>query len=252
MGALSNLRALARGPRPEGRLRLRARIVATYPLGARLYATIRFAILRTNILSVLDVLLPEEGRILDVGCGFGLLAGYFAAQSPRRRVTGIDREAGRIAHAARMAEALGLPASFVVGDATDLPAGEVFDAAYAVDLLHHVPAAEHADVLRRLRARLVPGGLLLVKEIGTQPFPKLAFTWALDRVMAPRDALSYRRPEDWAALLAEAGFEVRVRELDDVLPYPHVLLVCRRVERPAPALAPGPQRGSPDGAGQTE
>src|SRR5688572_799181 len=54
-----------------GREALR-RIVRTLPAIERAYASVRFLIMRPKLLSVLDLLLPEDGRILDIGCGFGL------------------------------------------------------------------------------------------------------------------------------------------------------------------------------------
>lgn len=206
----------------------RRRIAAAYPGGAGLYARLRFLIIRENILAPMDALLPARGRILEVGCGFGLFAGYFAARGEGREVLGVDRDARRISLASRMSEALGLPARFAVSDVRALPQAERFDGAYALDVLHHVPAEHHLGVLRDVRDRLAPGATLLVKEIATAPRLGLAFTWALDRVMAPQDQLSYRSPEDWLALLAEAGFRASARRIRDVLPYPHVLIECVR------------------------
>jgi 2-polyprenyl-3-methyl-5-hydroxy-6-metoxy-1,4-benzoquinol methylase len=206
----------------------RRRIAAAYPGGAGIYARLRYLIIRPNILAPMDALLPARGRILEVGCGYGLFAGYFAARGERREVLGVDRDERRIALASRMAEALGLPARFAVSDVRQLPAAERFDAAYALDVLHHVPAEHHLGVLRDVRERLAPGGTFLVKEIATTPRLGLAFTWALDRVMAPQDQLSYRSPDEWLALLAEAGFRARAQRIPDVLPYPHVLIECVR------------------------
>mgnify|MGYP005811833005 CR=1 FL=1 len=205
------------------------RIAASFPPRARLYALIRFGIIRSGILRPMHELLPRRGRVLEVGCGYGLFAAWFAARAPGRTVLGVGRDAGRVALANRMAQRLGVAARFEAVDARALPAGERFDAIYALDVLHHVPRAAHDALLRDLRDRLEPGGLLLVKEIDTRPAFGLAFTRAPDRVMAPRDELSYRGVDDWRATLARAGFSVEARRIPDLLPYPHVLLACRRL-----------------------
>lgn len=205
-----------------------SRIARSYDWLVRAYVLIRFTIIRARILGVMDVLLPERGRILDVGCGFGLFAGYFSATAPGRTVFGVDRDARRVDMARRMAENLGISAEFAVADVRSLPPTERFDAAYILDVLHHIPYDAHRGVLEEIHRRLNPGGVLLVKDVTTYPTYKLEFTRALDKVMSPRDQLSYRHHDDWKDLLEHVGFDVRVRHLDDHLPYPHVLLICTR------------------------
>ena len=86
------LRLLSREPAPARRydapevygVGAMANVVRALPLFERTYATIRFSILRPKLLSVMDLLLPDEGRILDIGCGFGLFAAYFAQTQPGR------------------------------------------------------------------------------------------------------------------------------------------------------------------------
>src|SRR6478735_1152873 len=111
------IRALSRGPRPSpqrfeapevyGRAAI-ARIAKALPPVERVYANIRFSILRPKLLSVMDLLLPDEGRILDIGCGFGLFAAYFGQTQPARQIVGVDPNAERIATARRVSDAVGL------------------------------------------------------------------------------------------------------------------------------------------------
>ncbi len=79
------------------------KIARALPPLERVYSRIRFSILRPKLLSVMDLLLPDAGRILDVGCGFGLFAAYFGQTHPRREIVGIDPNARRIAMAERVA-----------------------------------------------------------------------------------------------------------------------------------------------------
>jgi SAM-dependent methyltransferase len=69
------------------------KIARALPPLERVYANIRFSILRPKLLSVMDLLLPDEGRILDIGCGFGLFAAYFGQTQPGRRIVGVDPNA---------------------------------------------------------------------------------------------------------------------------------------------------------------
>jgi 2-polyprenyl-3-methyl-5-hydroxy-6-metoxy-1,4-benzoquinol methylase len=208
-----------------------ARIVRALPPVERVYSLVRFSILRPKILSVMDLLLTDEGRILDVGCGFGLFAAYFGQTQPRRRIVGVDPSARRIGIARAVAGKLGLREhSFVVGDVRDAPLEGPFEAAYVLDVMHHLPTADQRRVLERLGALLAPGGMLLLKDITTEPRSHLLFTEALDRLMVGfREPLAYRHHREWGAMLTELGFKVRMVRVPDVLPYPHVVIAATKL-----------------------
>jgi 2-polyprenyl-3-methyl-5-hydroxy-6-metoxy-1,4-benzoquinol methylase len=211
-----------------------ANIVRALPPIERAYSRVRFSILRPKLLSVMDLLLTDEGRILDVGCGFGLFAAYFGQMHPRRRIVGVDPDARRIGIARRVTERLGLSEHrFLVGDVRDAPLEGPFDAAYVLDVMHHLPRADQRAVLERLVELLSPGGMLLVKDITTEPRTGLLFTELLDRLMVGWDEpLSYRHHHEWAAMLADLGLRTRMVRVPDVLPYPHVVIAAVK-----PALA---------------
>jgi 2-polyprenyl-3-methyl-5-hydroxy-6-metoxy-1,4-benzoquinol methylase len=211
-----------------------AKIARALPLVERAYAKVRFSILRPKLLSVMDLLLPDEGRILDVGCGFGLFASYFGQMQPRRRIMGVDPNARRIGLARHVAESVGLGEkggfSFHVGDVRDAELAGPFAGIYVLDVMHHIPEADQVPVLERLRDLLAPGGVLVIKDITTEPHYQLLFTKLLDRVMVGLDEpLGYRHHRAWGELLTSRGFKVRMVRVPDVLPYPHVVIAATRI-----------------------
>ena len=205
-------------------------IARALPLVERAYANVRFSILRPKLLSVMDLLLTDEGRILDVGCGFGLFAAYFGQTHPARRIVGVDPNVRRIDLARRVSRKLGLSEHvFHVGDVRDAQLEGPFDAVYVLDVMHHIPEGDQLPVLERLRDLLVPGGMLLIKDITTEPRAGLLFTKALDRLMVGwREPLAYRHHRAWGAILASLGFKVRIVRVPDVLPYPHVVIAATK------------------------
>jgi SAM-dependent methyltransferase len=234
--ALDALRARLAGrppleaPEVYGR-RAIGNIVRALPPLERAYSRVRFSILRPKLLSVMDLLLTDEGRILDVGCGFGLFAAYFGQTHPRRRIVGVDPDARRIGIARQVAARLSLRAhEFLVGDIRDAPVNGPFDAAYVLDVMHHLPAEDQRRVLERLRALLAPGGVLVMKDITTEPRLGLWFTTALDRLMVGmREPLAYRHHREWGQMLSDLGFKVRMVRVPDVLPYPHVVIAATKI-----------------------
>jgi len=212
-----------------GRAAIR-RIARALPLVERAYAEIRFSIFRPKLLSVMDLLLPDEGRILDVGCGFGLFAAYFGQTNPRRSIVGVDPDARRVTLASRVAASLDLANhEFHVGDVRSAPLEGPFAAAYVLDVMHHIPSRDQRAVLERMRDLLVPGGVLLIKDITTEPRYELLFTEILDRLMVGwNEELAYRHHKEWGEMLAELGFKVRIVRVPDVLPYPHVVIAATK------------------------
>ena len=200
------------------------------PLFERAYAYARFSIMRPKLLSVMDLLLPDSGRILDVGCGFGLFAAYFGQTHPARQIVGVDPDARRVQMAERVAAELGLVRHrFLAADARDAALAGPFDAAYVLDVMHHIPKDDQAALLSRLRDLLAPRGVLVLKDITTEPRFGLKFTEFLDRLMVGWDEpLSYRHHREWGALLRGLGFHVRMVRVPDVLPYPHVVIAATK------------------------
>jgi len=193
----------------------------------RAYCWARFGILRQRFLDEIGQYLPDEGVVLDIGCGFGLFSLYYAATRPRRLVRGLDVNARRIGVARRAAGRLGLDnAAYETGDARDFKGDGEVSAAYMLDIVHHVSASSVPPLLRALRRSLPAGGRLLVKDVDDRPAYKRAFTWVLDKAMDPRASVHYWGSEALAGALGDAGFGVRRHLMVDWLPYPHVLYIC--------------------------
>jgi SAM-dependent methyltransferase len=95
---------------------------------------------------------PDEGALLDVGCGTGSLACTMAERWPRRRIVGVDCSEPFIAVA--RSRALAHPPVFAVGDATVLPLDAAAFAGAASQLvLNFVPAAAAVAEMRRVTRR---------------------------------------------------------------------------------------------------
>ncbi|MDQ5895710.1 MAG: hypothetical protein QG596_1971 [Actinomycetota bacterium] len=102
--------------------------------------------------------LMNEGSILDVGCGTGVLAGRLAAAG--YEVTGVDPSEGMLSHVAGVAPRI----EAVLGDATSLPFEDGrFDLTMCVAVMHHVadPGMVRESLGEMVRVTR-PGGLVLI------------------------------------------------------------------------------------------
>lgn len=220
-----------------------SRVTAQYrsPI-VRAYIHGRFRIIHLPMIRVLDGLLPREGRILDVGCGFGLFSLCFALSAPARRIYGFDLNPRRIAAAIRAREGLGLTnVEFAAADATRQRIGEVsggtsssagsgagYDGIITLDLLHHVSPWAKYRLLQSFHRNLTPDGVLVIKDVTTYPLHRIWFTWIMDKIVSPKSPTYYQSHKDFVRMLERIGFTVTVRILKDPLPYPHVILLCRK------------------------
>jgi SAM-dependent methyltransferase len=195
----------------------------------RAYCTVRFAILRQRFLFEIGQYLPASGPVLDVGCGFGLFALYFALRNPDLFVHGFDLNARRIEIARRAAATLGVGnVRFELGNAASFDFKEPIAAAYMLDLVHHIPPNSVPPLIGTIAANLAPHGRLLVKEIDPTYRLKRAFTWLLDKAMDAGAPVHYWPPEQLQRLLESFGFDVHRHMMIDYLPYPHILYVSRK------------------------
>lgn len=130
---------------------------------------------------------PRGNRVLDVGCGGGVLAEEFAAMG--FAVTGIDPSDKSLAVARAHAAATGLHIDYRTGYGDALPfEDETFDVVYCCDVLEHIQQwdaviGEMARVLRR-------HGVLFFDTVNRTTYSqvfviKLAQEWAYTRFFPP-------------------------------------------------------------------
>jgi 2-polyprenyl-3-methyl-5-hydroxy-6-metoxy-1,4-benzoquinol methylase len=174
-----------------------------------------------------------DGRVLGVGSGHGLLARWLAELNPGVSVDGVDLDPDRVAIAAAT-EQRSPRVRLRVQDVRALDEREAFDAVAAVDLIHHVPLADHAALLEALARALKPGGTLLIKDVARTPRWKHAVNSLHDRLVAGESTTFTRDPEDLAESVEQAGFTVeRCYRTGALNPYPHFILRARRTRPPA-------------------
>lgn len=187
--------------------------------------------------TALERLVPEEGRILEVGCGQGLFSFYLALGSPERRVRGIDIDAEKIGvarRAAARAARLGADLEFAVAGPGELPDGP-WDAVAVVDVLYLMDAAAQKRLLAGCAERLVPGGSLVVKEMALRPRWKFIVNTLQEtlsvrvlRITAGGDGFTFSAPSQIGVWMQEEGLLVSEASLHRGYLHPHHVVVGRR------------------------
>jgi SAM-dependent methyltransferase len=203
--------------------------------------------------------LPPRARIVDIGCGQGLVAslcwaidaaaprGAWPAGWPAAPVgctyTGIELMPRDVARAQGAATRRGDGSAFVCGDMREvaLPACDVV---VILDVLHYVDHAAQEAVLAKVRDALGPNGRLLLR-VGDQSSRRgfAASQW-VDRIVTMirghRVPPTFGRPlADWIVLLQRLGFTVAPVPMSRGTPFANVLLAADRVAHRVDASGPG-------------
>jgi SAM-dependent methyltransferase len=192
-------------------------------------------------------LIPPGARVLDIGCGQGLLASLLRACGDMHdasawpgcwppppagaRVTGIELMP-RDVERARQALGHAADARFVCGDMRSAAFPES-DAVVILDVLHYVTHAEQEEVLKRVHDALVPGGRLLLRVGDADARRGFAVSQWVDRLVTRLRGHAvpptYGRPlAGWIAQLQALGLRVDARPMSQGTPFANVLLVAER------------------------
>ncbi len=159
---------------------------------------------------------PSGGRILDAGCGPGLVAE--ALLQAGCRVLGVDLSAEMIARARKRCAAYGERAAFEQKSLFDPALAGPFEGAISRFVLHH--AQDPLAFIRRQAELLRPGGVLVACDHTTDPEPARR-DWH-QRIERARDHTHTRNPTpgELVDLLAAAGLtELRLVEEPLVLDF---------------------------------
>ena len=194
--------------------------------------------------------LPAHARVLDIGCGQGLMAsllhacarlqhgGHWPAawpvQASAAAYTGIELMPKDVARAEQALAGLALAPRFIAADMCSA-AFPACDLVVILDVLHYVAHGDQEAVLRRVRdaltpPRAAPGRLLLRVGDAASTRGFAASQW-VDRVVTV--ARGHRVPPtfsrtlaQWTQLLQGLGFSVRAVPQSQGTPFANVLLVA--------------------------
>ncbi|HST45930.1 MAG TPA: bifunctional 2-polyprenyl-6-hydroxyphenol methylase/3-demethylubiquinol 3-O-methyltransferase UbiG [Luteimonas sp.] len=160
-------------------------------------------------LAYLAARVPLSGaRVLDVGCGAGLLSEALALGGARVTAIDLAPELVRIARLHALESALEIDYRVQSVDALAVEEPGTFDAVACMEMLEHVP--DPAAILQACARLLKPGGRLVVSTLNRTP---AAFALAIVGAeyiarLLPKGTHQYRdfiRPSELAAWLRAAG-----------------------------------------------
>lgn len=168
-----------------------------------------FVGMRAIVAAQLNGHLPKtKRRILDAGCGTGLMLSWLERFSDGEPVFGLDYSSDALRFCRARGHRL-----LVHGSVTDLPfADESFDMVTCFDVLQQLLEGEDMRAMTELRRVLKPGGLLYVRVA--------AYQWLYsghDRALGTRHR--YSLPE-FVRKLTGVGFEIEQKTYVNTLLFP--------------------------------
>ena len=148
--------------------------------------------------------LPDNSRVLDVGCGSGVKSEYLIAHG--LDVVGID-VSDRLLDIARREVPEGDFRELSMTDLDRLP--DAFDGVFAQASLLHIPRKDAGETVKKMSDRLVPGGLLYlaVKE-AREGKPEEEIARENDYGYEYERFFSYFRMDELERYLLDAGLTV--------------------------------------------
>ncbi len=194
-----------------------------------------------------QTLLPARGRLLDAGCGQGLLLSTLATAvvwhregrwpsdwpvPPDLTLHGVELQP-RLVRLARLA--LGQDASVEEGDVCRSITGQ-WDAIALFDVLHMLKPSDQEALLATVTGSLAPGGVLVIREAGAGVSWRFAMVYLTNRLKALvqrrwRQPLHFRSIAAWCASLEAQGLSVSTSDASQGTPFSNVLIVARKRHR---------------------
>ncbi len=179
---------------------------------------------------------PKTGKVLDVGCGHGLLAMEMALSEPNRSVLATDHDVARIDLAQQAGKGIA-NLKFLVSTGSPVADG-TFDAIMMIDFLHYFSPEQQDDMIAKAYANLQPGGWLLAREVNQQGglisklnqfYEKITTTIGFTKSnnIQAQENLSFKSQSGWEAKFTEHGFKVRSEPCSSPI-FADILYICQR------------------------
>jgi 2-polyprenyl-3-methyl-5-hydroxy-6-metoxy-1,4-benzoquinol methylase len=208
---------------------------------------------RFKVIPIKEIIreIPLEGKILDLGCGFGVFSYFFAFRYPRLSVEGIDPSRQRIGRAKNV---FFMPNNlkFFQGHVDD-PKENDFAAIVLIDVICYLTEEQQIAVLKKCYEKIKDDGVLIIKTMNKAHLFKyllMAFITKINtffsifsdllpqgisveinkvfgqRKVQPR----FYFPSEFKTLLESAGWKVKICDIVSSN-YPDIIYFCRKSDQ---------------------
>ena len=192
-----------------------------------------------------DGLLPNEGRLIDLGCGLGVLPALLTAARNQYQAGSWEPDWATPPqnielHGVELLDWKVVAAKRALGDSAVIRQGDIrtcelpgCSAVIILDVLLYLNADEQRQILQRIASALQPGGTLLLREGNAAGGLRYHVTRLAEQICCLWRgqgwlALHYRNTAEWIALLEELGFSVAALPMSQGTPFANVLFCATR------------------------
>lgn len=122
-----------------------------------------------------ESLMPKEGKIVDVGCGYGFLPYMLMYKGHKREILGVDYDDEKIAIANACIDKTN-NLKFDVGDVTNYHF-PMADGMIISDVLHYLQEEQQIQVIKNCAEKLNKGGVLIIRDADKDKTTRQKGTW---------------------------------------------------------------------------
>lgn len=179
-----------------------------------------------------EQLVPKIGKIIDLGCGEGVLTNYLGLSSKSRVILGIDMDKKRIKDADHEVRNV----SFISGDITKFKIPSC-DSILIFQVLHHLHSKKiQEEIIKRCANSLRKGGKLIIVEICLGSSINYFLTWIADHLLVAwffenklYTHILFRKLEDWRKVFQSNGFLCKIIDPNSkTKPFSNTIFDCTK------------------------
>lgn len=189
-----------------------------------------FLRIKTCPFGIIEKHVYKKGKILDLGCGYGIFSILMHMKSNERQISAIDWSENRICFAKSAAGVNNV--DFKVGDIMQAHL-DSYDNIILIDVLYLLSCRQQKELLLKCYKALRPNGALIIKEMDDRPAYKHVWCFIQELIVTKlfksnvSTGINYINREYLTNLLEGLGSKVETVKLDKGYLYPHILYTCK-------------------------
>ncbi|MFZ2150434.1 MAG: class I SAM-dependent methyltransferase [Candidatus Absconditicoccaceae bacterium] len=194
----------------------------------KLYLCFRIIIFPVKFLTRLTGLIKDNDRVLDLGCGYGIISLYLIFAGYKNKIFGLDIDKKRIQNLNNISKINHFnELRFEIRDFINqgFDGLDLYNVAILVDFLHHIDKDTQESLLKNLSKYI---DKIIIKDIDR--YPKYKYYWNIfhDKIIMQNKILCFQGSSKIHKYLVSLGYKVTYQKIPSIFPYPHFLLIAEK------------------------